>query len=108
MARRVEHNPIRRNRTPTNQNISIAFDVVSRLWLSGSIPMIYSWLNHDPDSSRKIPQAPSTVSNAASAVRFCAVLTTTAVSLSSIADIGFSQGSLWSRHASPQMFSPMR
>ena len=96
------------NRTPTNQNIPTAFDGVSRLWLSGSIPMIRAWLNHDPASSRKIPQAPSTVSSAASAVRFCAVSTTTAVGLSNIADTGFSQGSLWSRHASPQMSSPMR
>lgn len=70
--------------------------------------MIYAWLNHDPDSSRKIPQAPSTLSSASPAVRFCAVSTTTAASLSSIAGIGFSQGSLWSCHASPQVSSPMR
>ena len=55
-----------------------------------------SWLNHDPNSFRPIPQAPSTACSAACDVRSCAASTITPVSRSSTANTGCRPGLRWS------------
>ena len=67
-----------------------------------------SWLNHDPNSFRPIPQAPSTACSAACDVRSCAVSTITPASPSSTENTGYRHGLRWSPPASQPTCSPMR